>query len=136
LKRVLRRADGQVEQAVELTSAPVESNFWAGWSDWAWLGSAVADGAWVGLAALALATLVGAIVAGPSLLTAWRRARIRAQPFPPAWRAILRARMPGFARLPADLQLRLKKHVQVLLAEKPIILLSSVNRSARRLASA
>jgi hypothetical protein len=29
--------------------------------------------------------------------------------------------MPAFARLPADLQLQLKKHVQVLLAEKPFI---------------
>ncbi len=29
--------------------------------------------------------------------------------------------MPAFARLPADVQLRLKKHAQVLLAEKPFI---------------
>jgi len=50
-----------------------------------------------------------------------RRARIRHQPFPAAWREILRRRMPAFARLPADLQLQLKKHVQVLLAEKPFI---------------
>ena len=70
---------------------------------------------------LGLALLVAAIVAGPTLLQAWRRARVRAQPFPAAWRAILRQRMPAFARLPADLQLRLKKQVQVLLAEKPII---------------
>ncbi len=95
----------------------MEISFWASGSDitaWQTLGAAAT-------LLLALAGVVGAIVAGPALLTGWRRARIRARPFPPEWRAILRTRMPAFARLPADLQLRLKKHVQVLLAEKPII---------------
>jgi Mlc titration factor MtfA (ptsG expression regulator) len=64
---------------------------------------------------------VAAWLAGPPLATAWRRARVRAQPFPAAWREILRRRMPAFARLPAHHQLRLKKHIQVLLAEKPVI---------------
>jgi MtfA peptidase len=50
-----------------------------------------------------------------------RRSRVRRRPFPAPWRDILRRRMPAFARLPADLQLQLKKHVQVLLAEKPFI---------------
>ncbi len=50
-----------------------------------------------------------------------RRARVRRQPFPAAWREVLRRRMPAYARLPADLQLQLKKHMQVLLAEKPFI---------------
>lgn len=50
-----------------------------------------------------------------------RRARLRAQPFPAAWRRILRQRVPLVARLPADLQRQLKGHIQVLLAEKPII---------------
>lgn len=50
-----------------------------------------------------------------------RRSRVRRRPFPAAWRDILRRRMPAYARLPADLQLQLKKHVQVLLAEKPFI---------------
>ncbi|MBA4177340.1 MAG: hypothetical protein C0505_12405 [Leptothrix sp. (in: Bacteria)] len=52
---------------------------------------------------------------------ALRRARVRRQPFPQAWRGILRRRMPAFARLPAHLQLQVKKHVQVLVAEKPFI---------------
>lgn len=60
-------------------------------------------------------------LAGPTAWAAWRRGRIRRQPFPPAWRDILRRRMPAFARLPADLQLQVKKHVQVLVAEKPFI---------------
>lgn len=57
----------------------------------------------------------------PPVWRGWRRSRIVARPFPAAWREILRRRMPAFARLPADLQLQLKKHVQVLLAEKPFI---------------
>ncbi len=69
----------------------------------------------------ALALAVAAWLAGPRALAAWRRSRVLRRPFPPAWREILRRRMPSFARLPPDLQLRLKKHVQVLVAEKPFI---------------
>ena len=69
----------------------------------------------------ALAAAVGAWLAGPALLAAWRRARVQRQPFPHAWRDILRHRMPAFARLPPHLQLQVKKHVQVLIAEKPFI---------------
>lgn len=58
---------------------------------------------------------------GPSVVREIRRARIRRRPFPPAWREVLRRNMPLFRRLPADLQLQLKQHVQVLLAEKPFI---------------
>jgi Mlc titration factor MtfA (ptsG expression regulator) len=70
---------------------------------------------------IALAMVVAAWLVGPPLLQALRRERIRRQPFPAAWRDILRRRMPALARLPAPLQLQLKKHVQVLLAEKPFI---------------
>ena len=69
---------------------------------------------------LAAASVAGWL-AGPSLLARWRRARVRRQPFPPVWRRVLRERMPAFARLPADVQWRLKKHAQVLLAEVPFI---------------
>jgi MtfA peptidase len=58
---------------------------------------------------------------GPPLALAMRRARIRRQPFPRAWRDVLQRRWPGWQQLPADLQLQLKKHMQVLLAEKPFI---------------
>lgn len=50
-----------------------------------------------------------------------RRAAIRREPFPHAWRAVLQRRVPLFARLPADLQLQLKQHIQVFLAEKPFL---------------
>jgi Mlc titration factor MtfA (ptsG expression regulator) len=56
-----------------------------------------------------------------ALFTSWRRARIRARPFPHAWREHLRRRVPYVRSLPADLQLQLKKHIQVFLAEKPFI---------------
>lgn len=50
-----------------------------------------------------------------------RRARLRAQPFPAAWRRILRRRVPLAARLPWPLRRRLEGHIQVFLAEKPFI---------------
>ena len=73
---------------------------------------------------LALVTLtvlaVAALVAQP-----WwserRRARLWAQPFPAPWRRILRRRVPIVARLPLELQLRLKRLIQVFIAEKPFI---------------
>jgi MtfA peptidase len=70
--------------------------------------------------ALVAAAIVGALVGQP-----WwkerRRAQIRARPFPAAWRRILRHRVPIVARLPSDLQIRLRRHIQVFLAEKPFI---------------
>ena len=63
---------------------------------------------------------VGWLVGRPRLV-AWRRARWRRQPFPPAWREILRRRVPYVRGLPADLQLQLKQHILVFLAEKPFI---------------
>ena len=50
-----------------------------------------------------------------------RRQRQSAAVFPAAWRRILRRRVPLVAHLPADLQLRLKRHIQVFIAEKPFI---------------
>lgn len=58
---------------------------------------------------------------GEPLLRSMRRAQLRRQAFPQPWRRILRRRVPQVARLPADLQLRLKGLIQVFLAEKPII---------------
>jgi MtfA peptidase len=55
------------------------------------------------------------------LFAEFRRQRVRRQPFPAAWRKILRDNMPYFRGMPADLQLQLKKHIQVFLAEKSFI---------------
>jgi len=58
---------------------------------------------------------------GAPLWVAWRRQRLRQRPFPAAWRAIVRRRVPQVRRLPADLQLQLKRHMQVFLAEKRFV---------------
>lgn len=73
------------------------------------------------LIATALALLLVAWLAGQPFLTELRRARIRRRPFPAAWRDILRRRVPYVRLLPAHLQLQLKKHIQVFVAEKPFI---------------
>ena len=52
------------------------------------------------------------------LFKSGRRARLRAQPATPAWRAILERNLPIFTRLSADDQAELLGHVQVFLAEK------------------
>lgn len=71
------------------------------------------------LASLLLFVALG--LAGPPYLAALRRSRVMRKPFPAAWRAILRQRMPLYARLPPDVQLRLRQRVQVLLAEVPFV---------------
>ncbi|HET9642935.1 MAG TPA: M90 family metallopeptidase [Burkholderiaceae bacterium] len=76
----------------------------------------------MGMLIVAVLALLGLawVVSAP-----WRierlRARIAARPFPAAWRRILRERVPLVARLPVDLQQRLKSSIQVFLAEKPFI---------------
>ena len=68
-----------------------------------------------------LALLLVAWLLGEPWLAERRRQRIRAQPFPAAWRDILKRRVPYVRALPADLQLLLKQHIQVLVAEKAFI---------------
>ncbi|MEL4429264.1 M90 family metallopeptidase [Shewanella mangrovisoli] len=55
----------------------------------------------------------------------WRktlhRKRVMASAFPKAWRTILKKRLPYFHALPADLQLQLKRHIQVFLDEKRFV---------------
>ncbi len=58
---------------------------------------------------------------GAPYLTERKRARIRVRPFPAAWRDILKQRVPYVRTLPADLQLQLKQHIQVFIAEKAFI---------------
>jgi Mlc titration factor MtfA (ptsG expression regulator) len=65
--------------------------------------------------------LGGAALFAPTVARAWRRRRIASRPFPATWRDIVRRRVPLVRELPADRQLRLKKHIQVLLAEVPFI---------------
>jgi MtfA peptidase len=69
---------------------------------------------------LAALLLVGAI-AGLPRWRAWRRQTWASGPFPPAWRTILRRRVPLYRQLPADLQQRLRRRILVFLAEKPFL---------------
>lgn len=70
---------------------------------------------------LALVVMTGAALSAPTLARMWRRQRIARRPFPAAWRDIVRRRVPLAGELPAAQQLRLKKHIQVLLADVPFI---------------
>jgi Mlc titration factor MtfA (ptsG expression regulator) len=70
---------------------------------------------------LGFAGLLVAWFAGQPRLAHWLRTRRQAEPFPAAWRRILRRRVPLLHRMPADLQLQLKKHIQVFLAEKAFV---------------
>lgn len=54
-------------------------------------------------------------------LVSQRRERQQAEAFPPAWRAIIRRSVPLAASLPADLQMQLRRHIQVFLAEKAFV---------------
>lgn len=50
-----------------------------------------------------------------------RRAKLAKQPFAHQWRSIIKHNVPYFQILPVDLQLQLKKHMKVFLAEKQFI---------------
>ncbi|MEZ9596571.1 zinc-dependent peptidase [Shewanella sp. 10N.261.52.F9] len=60
-------------------------------------------------------------IASASWRTKQHRLNITQQPFPHEWREILKRRIPFFRMLPADLQLQLKKHIQVFINEKRFV---------------
>ncbi len=68
-----------------------------------------------------LTLLVLAAVFLPPVWKQYRRKKIQQQPFPAQWRQILKQRMPYFRALPVDLQLQLKKLIQVFVAEKNFV---------------
>ena len=55
----------------------------------------------------------------------WRlnrqRSIVASKPFPTLWRNILKKRFPYFKAMPTDLQLQLKKHIQVFISEKQFV---------------
>jgi MtfA peptidase len=61
--------------------------------------------------------LISYVIIKPKLVKA-RRNKVASQPFPKAWRKILKNRIPYFYHMPADLQLQLKQHILVFLNEK------------------
>ncbi|WP_114324874.1 zinc-dependent peptidase [Candidatus Colwellia aromaticivorans] len=72
-----------------------------------------------------LPILIGVFIIGYSIgKPSWReyqRNKIKNQPFKKEWRKIIQQRMPYFRQMPAELQLQLKQHIQVFLAEKNFI---------------
>jgi Mlc titration factor MtfA (ptsG expression regulator) len=76
---------------------------------------------WAFTVVVALALLwMGWLLAGPAWQR-WRRHRIARRPFPAAWREVLRRQVPLAGRLPAELQLQLKRRMLVFIADKPVI---------------
>ena len=70
---------------------------------------------------LLVALLAIAVIAGQPWLRERRRRRLAAAPFPPAWRAILRRRVPRYSQLPFARRRELERLVQVFVAEKDFI---------------
>ena len=50
-----------------------------------------------------------------------KRDQLRRLPFKKDWRKIIQQRMPYFRQMPADLQLQLKQHIQIFIAEKTFV---------------
>ena len=67
------------------------------------------------------ALLLVASILGRPWWTERQRQRVRSNVFPAKWRKVLRRRVPLVHKLPVDLQLQLKKHIQVFIAEKAFI---------------
>lgn len=68
---------------------------------------------------IAIATIFW--IASSNNRTRIRRRAVAQMPFPTAWRRIIKQRVPYFRYLPAHLQLELKKHIKVFLAEKKFV---------------
>lgn len=68
-----------------------------------------------------IATLLIALSVGRPYWREYQRNKIRQKPFKKEWRLVLQKRMPYFRKMPSDLQLQLKQHIQVFLAEKRFV---------------
>ncbi len=71
------------------------------------------------LCSLALLLVVGLL--GQPYWLSYRRKRVRAVAFPANWRKILQRRVPLISKMPSHLQMQLKKHMQVFIAEKSFL---------------
>ncbi|WP_057831366.1 zinc-dependent peptidase [Colwellia sp. TT2012] len=64
--------------------------------------------------------IIGYLMAKP-YWREYKRDQLRSLPFKKQWRKIIQQRMPYFRQMPTDLQLQLKQHIQVFIAEKTFI---------------
>jgi len=70
---------------------------------------------------LVIAVVIIGYMAGKPYWREYQREKIKSQPFKKEWRKVLQQRVPYFRQMPADLQLQLKQHIQVFLAEKNFV---------------
>ena len=82
---------------------------------------------------LAVALVAIAVIAGQPWMRERRRRRHAAAPFPAAWRAILRRRVPRYLRMPFARRRELERLVQVFVAEKDFIGCDGVSASCTQL---
>jgi len=68
-----------------------------------------------------VAVLVIGFSVGKPYWKRYQRNKVYRQPFKKEWRKIIQIRMPYFRQMPTDLQLQLKQHIQVFLAEKNFV---------------
>lgn len=68
-----------------------------------------------------IALLLAIYFAGKPYWLNYKRKLIKARVFKKSWRKIIQQRVPYFRQMPADLQLQLKQHIQVFLAEKEFV---------------
>lgn len=64
--------------------------------------------------------IIGYLITKP-YFREYKRDKIKRLPFKKEWRKIIQQRMPYFKQMPTDLQLQLKQHIQVFIAEKNFI---------------
>jgi len=68
-----------------------------------------------------IGALVIAYTFGKPYWREFQRNKVRGRPFKKEWRRIIQKRMPYFRKMPSDLQLQLKQHIQVFLSEKEFV---------------
>ena len=68
-----------------------------------------------------LALVLVALWTVPPRYRRWRRAKVQAADFPPAFVEIIERNVPVYRRMPADLQAQLRRHINVFLEEKVFI---------------
>jgi Mlc titration factor MtfA (ptsG expression regulator) len=70
---------------------------------------------------LFIGTTIITFLIGKPYWRAYKRNKAKLLPFKKQWRKIIQHRMPYFKKMPTHLQLQLKEHIQVFLAEKKFV---------------
>lgn len=70
---------------------------------------------------ISVGVVIIALLIGKPRWRQYKRKSIVRLPFKKQWRKIIQRRMPYFKKMPTDLQLQLKRHIQVFLSEKKFV---------------